>query len=38
MEIRPDELSEKGYFLLDKLKHNELPVFLRKYLNQKTAV
>ena len=38
MEIRPDELSEKGYFLLDKLEHNELPVFLRKYLNKKTAV
>jgi hypothetical protein len=38
MEIRPDELSEKGYFLLDKLEHNELPVFLRKYINKRTTI
>jgi hypothetical protein len=38
MEIRPDELSEKGYFLLDKLEHNELSVFLRKYINKRTTI
>ena len=38
MNIRPEELTEKGYVLLDKLEHKELPVFLRKYLNKRTAV
>jgi len=38
MKIRPDQLPEKGYFLLDKLEHKELPVFLRKYLNKRTTI
>ncbi len=38
MKIKPEELPEKGYFLLDKLEHKELPVFLRKYLNKRTTI
>jgi hypothetical protein len=38
MKIRPDQLLEKGYFLLDKLEHKELPVFLRNYLNKRTSI
>ena len=38
MKIRPDQLPEKGYFLLDKLEHKELPVFLRKYLNKRSTI
>ena len=38
MKVRPDQLSEKGYFLLDKLEHKELPIFLRKYLNKWTTI
>ena len=36
MKIRPEELSEKGYVLLDSLVHKELPIFLKKYLNKPT--
>jgi hypothetical protein len=36
MKIRPEELSENGYVLLDKLEHNELIPFVKKYLNKKT--
>lgn len=36
MKIRPDELTEKGYVLLDKLEHKELPIFLKKHLNKRT--
>jgi hypothetical protein len=38
MKIRPELLPEKGYFLLDKLEHKELAIFLSKYLNKRTTI
>lgn len=36
MKIKPEELSHKGYVLLDKLEHNELVPFIRTYLKKRT--
>ncbi len=36
MKLRPDELSAKGYMLLDKLGHKELVPFIRTYLKKRT--
>lgn len=36
MNIKPDELTEKGYVLLEKLDHNELVPFIRTYINRRT--
>jgi hypothetical protein len=36
MKIRPDELTEKGYVLLDKLEHKELVPFIRTYMKKRT--
>lgn len=36
MEIRPDELTENGYVLLDKVGHKELVPFIRTYMKKRT--
>ncbi len=36
MKIRPDELTENGYVLLDKLGHKELVPFIRTYMKKRT--
>ncbi len=36
MKIRPDELTEKGYVLLDSLAHKELVPFIQTYIHKKT--
>ncbi len=36
MKIRPDELTEKGYVLLDKLRHKDLVPFIRTYMKKRT--
>jgi Putative zincin peptidase len=36
MKIRPDELTEKGYILLDTLVHKELVPFIRIYMKKRT--
>lgn len=36
MNIRPDELTAKGYVLLDKLGHRELVPFIRTYMKKTT--
>lgn len=36
MKIRPEELTENGYVLLDKLGHQELVPFIRTYIRKKT--
>ncbi len=36
MKIRPEELTEKGYILLDKLEHKEVMPFIKRYLNKRT--
>ncbi len=36
MKIKPDELSENGYVLIDKLEHKELVQFLRTYMKKRT--
>lgn len=36
MKIRPENLIEKDYVLIDSLEHKELPIFLKKYLNKRT--
>lgn len=36
MKIRPDELAENGYVLLDKLGHKEHVPFIRTYMKKKT--
>jgi len=36
MKIRPEELSEKGYVLLDKLEHKELVPFIKTYMSKRT--
>ncbi len=38
MEIRPEQLAEKGYVLLDNLEHKELVPFVRTYLKKKTPI
>lgn len=36
MKIKPAELTGQGYILLDKLEHDALAPFLKKYLNKRT--
>lgn len=36
MKIKPDELTDQGYVLLDQLGHNELVPFIRTYLKKRT--
>ena len=36
MKLKPDELSENGYVLLDELSHKELVPFLQKYMKKRT--
>jgi hypothetical protein len=36
MKIRPEELTDKGYFLLDKLAHKELVPFIQTYIKKRT--
>ncbi|MBK8644354.1 MAG: DUF3267 domain-containing protein [Saprospiraceae bacterium] len=36
MKIRPEELTENGYVLLDKLGHKELVPFIRTYMKKRT--
>jgi hypothetical protein len=36
MKIRPEELTENGYVLLDKLEHNDLVPFIRLYMKKWT--
>lgn len=36
MKIKPGELSENGYFLLDKLEHKELVPFIQTYMKKRT--
>lgn len=36
MKIRPDELTENGYVLLDMLGHKELVPFIRTYMKKRT--
>ena len=36
MIIKPEELKQNGYELLDKLDHKELIPFVKKYLNRWT--
>lgn len=36
MKIKPEELSEKGYVLIDKLGHKELVPFISTYIKKRT--
>ncbi len=36
MKIKPEELTENGYVLLDKLGHKELVPFIRTYMKKRT--
>ncbi|MES2796600.1 MAG: DUF3267 domain-containing protein [Bacteroidota bacterium] len=36
MKIKPEELLDNGYFLIDNLDHHELIPFVRKYLKKRT--
>ncbi len=36
MKIKPDELTENGYVLLDKLGHKELVPFIKTYMKKRT--
>ncbi len=36
MKIRPEELTENGYVLIDKLGHKELVPFIRSYIKKPT--
>ena len=38
MKIKPEELTENGYLLLDKLGHKELIPFVRTYLKKRTPI
>lgn len=38
MNISPEELELNGYKLLEKLPHNDLPPFLKQYLNKKNRI
>lgn len=35
MKIRPDELTDNGYILLDELRHKELVPFIQTYMKKK---
>lgn len=37
MQIKPEELSDNGYFLIDNLNHQQLIPFVRKYLKNHTT-
>lgn len=36
MKIKPDDLTENGYILLDKLEHKELVPFISTYMKKRT--
>jgi len=36
MNIKPEELEANGYYLKDKLEHDQLVPFIREYLKKKT--
>jgi len=36
MKIRPEELSENGYIVYDKLEHKDLVPFIQKYIRKRT--
>jgi len=36
MKLRPEELSENGYILLDQLGHKELVPFIQTYMKKRT--
>lgn len=36
MKIRPEELTENGYVLLEELGHKDLVPFIRNYMNKRT--
>lgn len=36
MNLKPEQLREKGYVLLDKLEHKELVPFIRTYMKKRT--
>jgi hypothetical protein len=38
MNIKPEELGEKGYVLLDNLGHKDLIPFVRTYLKKRTPI
>lgn len=38
MKIRPEELTENGYVLIDSLGHKELIPFVRTYLKKRTPI
>lgn len=38
MKIKPEELSAKGFVLLDNLEHKELIPFVRTYLKKQTPI
>ncbi len=38
MKIRPEELTNKGYTLLDNLGHKEIIPFVRTYLKKRTPI
>jgi hypothetical protein len=38
MKIRPEELADNGYVLLDNLGHKELIPFVRTYLKKRTPI
>jgi len=38
VEIKPEELIDNGYILMDKLGHKELIPFVRTYLNKRTTI
>ncbi len=38
MKIRPDELSENGYVLLEKLGHKDLVPFIQKYMKKEPNI
>ncbi len=38
MKIRPEDLTENGYVLLDSLGHKEIIPFVRTYLNKRTPI
>ena len=36
MKLKPEELEEKGYVLLDEMNHAEIVPFVRKFLQKRT--
>lgn len=38
MELKPEELREQGFILLDSLDHQQLIPFVQKYLKKNTSI